>query len=321
MTFIDSFSQWAEAYVAQQIKSATDPLNAENSNLNAQVVAVSAQLSDTLTLLDNSRAEVASLKKQLADCQAGSTTTTAFGTSLPGDLADLKTARDAGLKSFRVFYPNGLPKSRQADPVTAAAQPGETWIVSMKQLGTTQEMTDYAKSWTGIDFIGVYFHEPEDNIPGVISLDTFRKNFKAASDAFRAGGGKAGLVLMRWTLASASGRNWLDYFVDGAVDFLIFDAYNSGRKKGFYADANDILQPCADAAKSKGVAWGIGETGTSDLGTVNGVTKLSWTIAMHNEAVRLGAKVACWWNQKSNDGGTIDYTLDARGLQAWSTGK
>jgi hypothetical protein len=116
--------------------------------------------------------------------------------------------------------------------------------------------TDRTTHWT-------YWHEPENDS---VDLALYRQAWQHLSALADSAGNprlRSTLILMCWTLARASGRDWRDYYPgDEAIDVMGFDCYNTGRTKGVYTDPATVLGPVRTVAQSVGKPWGIAEFGS-----------------------------------------------------------
>lgn len=162
----------------------------------------------------------------------------------------------------------------------------------------------------GLNVIGTFHHEPEDDAPG-FSADKFCSLFREHAPVMRAHGVVPATILMRYTFSDGSGRNWRDWWPgDDYVDVFGCDSYNTGNKKGNYSDPVKQMAPIIDAARSVGKPWGIGETGAS---VFNGdkQRRVDWMRGIRDVA-RSNADCLgmCWWDQDS-------YALDEQAAAEW----
>ena len=178
-----------------------------------------------------------------------------------------------GLKAVRVFYP-GAPAAWPGN----AGNVNRTVVVSFKYnpsqiLNGSEDSTMrqwFANAPRDRDIYWVYWHEPEDDIAnGEFTAAQYRSAWaRLASLADEAHNSKlhATLVLMQWSVAKASGRNWLDYYPgSNVIDVLGWDVYNSTFKKGTYDPPANLLNPIIAASNSVGKRWGVAELGSAKV--------------------------------------------------------
>ena len=166
-------------------------------------------------------------------------------------------------------------------------------------------------------------HEPEDDIEeGRFTAAQFRAATAHLAPVIRSAGGVPTTILMQWSLAKASGRDWHDYYTP-QIDVLGWDGYNSAvddRVPG-YKSAASYMAPVLAVAKEtgKGFAW-------AELGSpcVAADTDCSGRAAWLSDLVKgfgtAGAEFATYWN-RHDFGDKADYELhDAASVRAWRAG-
>lgn len=127
-----------------------------------------------------------------------------------------------------------------------------------------------------------YYHEPEDNIQGgAFTFAQYRQAFAriAALPGARTTKVKSALCLMAWTLRSASGRNWRNYYPEGSCDILTWDYDGIDPSGGQYSkfSVNNLPQTLA-AASETGLPWAIAEFGSNRDNTndPSGTARAAW---------------------------------------------
>lgn len=258
---------------------------------------------------------------------------TRFGTTVyknPGETTREAFHRVRGkyggeLGAVRVFYP-GMPASWNkiranygSTPLVVSFAPNPAAVLSGKHDAAFR--TWFAGAPSGRDIWWSYWHEPENDAPRAFSHRAYRKAWRHIERiADRADVGPrvdATLILMCWTLAKNSGRNWRDYYAgDDVVDVLGFDCYNGGHKKGRYRPVEDFLGPAAALARRVGKPWGVAELGSLVVRGDNGSGRAGWLRSYAKFARDHGARFVTYWDSKKNH----DYRLhDRPSRSAWRT--
>lgn len=164
-------------------------------------------------------------------------------------------------------------------------------------------------------------HEPEDDIErNKFTPTQYQTAWRRVSGlAEQVGNDRlhATLIVMNFTLAKGSGRDFYDYYPgDGVVDVIAVDAYNTAWKSGSYRPAENIVGPVADLAAKHNTGFGIAELGSRDVaGDPNYWQRANWLRDVAAEARARGAEFISYWNAK---GSNADYRLlDQPSITAW----
>jgi hypothetical protein len=155
--------------------------------------------------------------------------------------------------------------------------------------------------------IATYFHEPEDNVTSDAAKKEYRATWQKMAPIIRKHGMTPALILMKYTLENSSGRNWRDFYPEGAVDLLGWDAYRKNDAGNL--DVSNLVDPILAVSQATGLPWGIGETGSTSVRYTDADTA-RWAAALRAYATQKGAKVMCWWDQDT-------FKLDAATAKAW----
>lgn len=255
---------------------------------------------------------------------------TLFGTNVyRGPGVDFRRALDRQHAAYgklgvvRVFYPS-LPArwpgpagesggpivvSFKSDPRDVVAGRHDAYL--RKWFATAPE--DRKVWWT-------YWHEPEDEIQqGYFSAAEYRAAWRhIATLAARAKHPKLRptLILMCWTLAEASQRDWKDYYPgDTVIDTLGWDCYNAGAHYGRYRDPQLMFSDVAAAASSVGKPWGIAELGSLLVEGDSGARRARWLRDSASWLRRAGAAWVSYFDAPVSGG---EYRLlDPDSRAAW----
>lgn len=166
-----------------------------------------------------------------------------------------------------------------------------------------------------------YLHEPEDNIErGEFTKADFRAASLRISGLAKAANNPdlhQTLILMCYTVNPKSGRNWRDYFVQGAVDVLGWDCYNHGSGTDGYGTPSKLFDRAIAASATAGVPFGIAELGSLIAsGDTDGSGRGRWLTA---HARYLQTKQAAFVSYFDTNGAGTDYRLlDAPSQRAWA---
>ncbi len=187
----------------------------------------------------------------------------------------------------RVFYSGGA----QPWPGKAGAS-GRPVVVSFKYAPADVVAGTYdaalSKFFAGApktyDVFWSYVHEPEDNIArGEFSAADYRaawQRIAALASAAAPGNShlRSTLILMCYTMNSASGRDWRAYYVPGAQSMLAFDCYNHAGKRNLYGDPANIFRPVTEwSTANPTIPWGISEVGSTLASTdADGTKRAAW---------------------------------------------
>lgn len=339
MTFSDDMNKMHDDQVTAAVNAALEEANAHISDLEDEVAGLEQGAIDAAAererlseALAAEQARTAELEQALADCQNAHPDPQPptpepvhmwAGSSIPGNGGlTLAQKRTQGMDAFRVFYEPGagLPKDRKSDPQTADVKDGEVWIISYKDDVPEATVAAYVASWPGtVTLIMAWHHEPENDGDAATWGKQFRTTLTKQAGYITRAGAVPAVCLMAYTLNPKSGRKFSDWYVP-EVAIVLFDAYNVGSDKGIYTEAAKITDPCAAAAASVSKPWGIAETGSPDLGTVNGMTRAAWAASLAADAAAKGASVLTWWDQKGKAAASPDYRLDTATAKALVVG-
>jgi hypothetical protein len=124
----------------------------------------------------------------------------------------------------------------------------------------------FAEAPTGRPTYWSYMHEPEDDIArGEMSAPAFRAAFAhVAALAAEAENPQlhATLIMMCYTANPTSGRNWRNYYAEGAVQLIAWDCYNHAWRRGTYGTPENLLDRAVATSQEAGLPWGIAELGS-----------------------------------------------------------
>jgi hypothetical protein len=233
------------------------------------------------------------------------------------------------LQAVRVFYP-GAPAPWPGN----AGNVNRTVVVSFKFKPTqvTSGAEDslmqswFANAPRDRDIYWVYYHEPEDDIDaGQFTAAQYRAAWTHLAALAKAADNPrlhATLVLMQWSVAAGSHRNWLNYYAGSdVIDVLGWDVYNLDFRSGTgdYDPGSKLLAPVIAASASVGKPWGIAELGGALLKSdPSGAQRAAWlnallTITADNHALWTTYFDLDWEN------GAYDYRIrDSYTKTVWS---
>ncbi len=185
---------------------------------------------------------------------------------------------------------------------------------------------NYAVYWS-------YIHEPEDNIAKAeFTAADYRSAWEHIADLAAVAAPthplmRSTLILMCYTLNSASGRDWRNYYVSTAQSMIAFDCYNHAGKQGTYGDPANIFKPITDwqvTPAAQGITWGISEVGSTLGGTdTDGAKRAAWlrsvgTFLVNQHAVNPNHSIFGIYFDSAGGGNATDYRLlDANSQAAW----
>jgi len=249
--------------------------------------------------------------------------TSPFGTSINSldDVGRVSTLLGRPLSSVRVFLSN-TPSTWAKNQLLATIPANGTVSLSFDSVnpGTaTQIATFLSGKPSTMKCYATYFHEPEDNFTTATQKAAYLASWHTYAPVFRAAGCTPTLILMKWSLNPKSGRNWHDWYPQGDVDVLGFDAYNTRAKVGGYGIPADYLAPILAASTETGLPWALTELGSDIPAGTSPSERAAWA---HGVAVAATADprflFADWWDVLSTTG--RDYTLDSATALAWNNG-
>lgn len=262
---------------------------------------------------------------------AARATATRFGVTIQAGGSSYTSAyseansRYGGLEVYRKFFsgaPSALPTSGPyAIPVVVSFRYLPRDVLSGRHDAALANWfraapTSYPVYW-------VYSHEPEDDVArGQFTTADYRAAWRHIRTIQRNVGRtdlKASLILMCWTAAPGSHRNWRDYYAgDDVIDVMAWDCYNWGRKSSrpFYANPADMFDRIADLSASIGKPFGIAETASERLAGDNGSQRASWLRSLAAYLSSRNAQFVCYFD--SHKAGSVDFRLtDEPSRTAW----
>lgn len=225
-----------------------------------------------------------------------------------------------GLEAIRMFFP-GLPSpwSKIRDkvhqtPVVVSfrADPGAIidgrYDAQLRRWFKTAP-TSRPTHWS-------YWHEPEDDGVDASRYRQAWRHLKKLSRAAHNPRLKSTLILMCWTLADSSGRNWRSWYPgDATINTLAFDCYNTGRKNNVYKPPADILRPVVRVARRTDNNWGVAEFGSTVITSDGGKAgRARWLRQYARYVRRHDGQFATYFDSMVG----YDYRLhDSRSSRAW----
>jgi hypothetical protein len=232
-----------------------------------------------------------------------------FGTSYGG--AD-ESRNDGRSEVARIFFQGNCPSDPFADADwQQASRDGNTSVVfSWKGSQTGESLqTCFDSIPDGITVYGCYWHEPEDNIPGDMSLASWRGRHIEHQEAMREVGVIPVGIFMAYTLNDNSGRDITDYYCGD--DGVMFDAYFNPAKGKTNPEA--VVDKCVAAARAANAKFGgLGETGVPD--SVDDQVTIQLTTRLRAKLdVTPYMRVNCYWPS-----GDFRFISDAH-ADAWFT--
>lgn len=248
----------------------TDPFDAAaqaGHQLQADLAAAQQQLA---ALTAKEQAEAAQLAQDEAELHP--TPATVWGSSvwpLPGD----KTIGDAMARVDAVLHPQVIRHYVTGiQPPTWPAWTGSHPLVISFKLPPAEVLAGRHDPALAAFFAATprltywsYWHEPEDDAAkGAFTTADYRAAWAHIAAIARSSGKplKATLILMDWTLKTASRRTWTDYYPGpDVIDVLAWDAY-------IWTAATTPAQafdPVIAASKTAGKPWAIAETGVGQV--------------------------------------------------------
>ena len=223
------------------------------------------------------------------------------------------------------LYSEGLPPS-WADLETEVGD--RPLVVSFKAPPATvlsgavddELETWFAEAPVDRDTWWVYYHEPEDDVEaGAFSAADFRAAWThVAKLAEQADNPRlhATVVLMCWTVAPESGRDWHDYAPPAdLVEVLAWDCYAHGDTADSYVPPDQLLGPAVAAADELGVAWGIGETGARVAPGEDSAGRAEWLTDLGAYAREHDARFVTYFDSPGNGNFQLE---DTTSIDAWA---
>lgn len=241
----------------------------------------------------------------------------AFGTSINStdDVRRVSAMLNRPLSTVRVFL-GGVPSAWSNNAVLATIPATGTVALSFHSGTPTQLKQFLSGRPKTLTCYVTYFHEPEDNLKSASEKAAYRARWRAYAPAIRQAGCKPTLILMKWSLNPHSGRHWRDWYPQGDVDVLAFDAYNTRAKHGTYGTPSKYLAPILAVSKETGLPWALTEISSDIPSGTSSAQRAAWARGVAvAAAAEPGFLFACWWDVLSNGG--RDYRLDRAAALAW----
>ncbi len=155
-----------------------------------------------------------------------------------------------------------------------------------------------------------FWHEPEDDAG--LSAAKYRQAWRHLDAlAERANNPKlrSALILMCWTLADSSGRDWRDWYAGPrSVNLFAFDCYNAGHRNGTYRSPRGLLEDAVRLSRRTGKGWAIAELGSVVVRGDDGRRRAAWLRDAVGYARNHGARFVTYFD---SDVG-VDYRLHDR---------
>jgi len=216
----------------------------------------------------------------------------------------------------RIFFTGEAPANIANDGQTKnAIADGATHIVySWKGSATEAELATSLKSIPSeVTAYGCYWHEPEDNIADKsLTLANWKARTIRDAKIMRDCGVIPVTILMGYTLASGSGRNPADYYMNGVVDGAMFDYYmNPAKGKD---DPEAFMDKALADVKKGGAKWvGLGECGLPS--SVAQATAVDLVKRLRTKCLSMpDAKMGLYWSSG-------DFRFTEATANAWFDGK
>jgi carbohydrate binding protein with CBM4/9 domain/glycosyl hydrolase family 26 len=199
------------------------------------------------------------------------------------------TAKYGGMDLQRPYFP-GMP----AEWSRLTANGKGAIAVSFKGLPKdvlAGKYDAYLKNWFATapadrDTFWSYMAEPEDDIErGMYTMAQFRdawNHIDAIADAAHNPRMRNNLILMQWTLAAGSHRNWQNYYPGAEhVDILGWDVYNKESATGTsYAPPSQVFGRIIAISTQLNKPFAIGETGAKMAKGDNGTLRAKYLTDM-----------------------------------------
>jgi hypothetical protein len=213
-----------------------------------------------------------------------------------------------GLDVIRVFH-TGLPvgwsklnTDFQGAPLIVSFKMSPAQVIS-------GQYDAYMRSWfasapTGRPTWWTYWHEPEDDIErGAFTATAYRQAWAHLADLAAQAGNpqlRSTLILMCWSLASASHRTWRDYYAAGSIQALGFDCYNNAAQTGVYRSAESIMGNVWEVARQTGLPWGLAEFGSHVMPDDDGTGRARWLSDMVAGATAHNAQFMTYYDSNAH---------------------
>ena len=241
--------------------------------------------------------------------------TSRFGSSINDttDVARVSGLMGRPLSSVRAFF-IGTPTQWSRSALLASIPDNGTAVIDF-ETGTPAAIQTFLSGHPStLKCYASYWHEPEDNFTTIDQQAAYRASWDQYAPAIRAAGCIPTLILLKWSLNPASGRDWHNWYPAGDVDVLAFDAYNGGlgAVATSYQDPTNFLAPIVTAAQQVGLPWALAEVGAAIIGDPAG--RAAWAHGVAAQVAKYPVPFAEWWEGPT--GGS--YNLDAATAAAWN---
>ncbi len=284
---------------------------------SALTLAAAAALPDAAAVALPGTASQAAATSPGAVCPT-SYTGTKYGASVNDD-ADwqrLSGMLGRNMCAARIFYSHALAVS--GDPKVASLPTNATVVFSWKDTMTASAVTSALNSRpAGMVCYAAYYHEPEDNFTTAAQQTAYRASWATYGPAIGAAGCTPILILMRYTLSSASGRNWHAWSNPGAYDVNGWDAYNPAwnDNPSGYIDPAKLLGPIQRVAAETGKPFALTETGSPIAVMSTSAARAAWVSQLAPALQNAGAKLALWWDVANS---SFDNAMDQAAADNWN---
>ena len=281
---------------------------------DAEVATLTTQLADAESAISDYQGEIADYKTQVAALEADIDRLEA---EIEGEQPAPKLAMGMNFKpagqpfenkaeAARIYVDTGRTDIHQEPEFVRAYNAGiRLFVFSWKETTTPR--------WFGtipedVIWYGCHWHEPENDIPGTLSLATWQSRQKTQMTAVRAAGGIPTVILMGYTLSPASKRNPADYTLPaGLVDVYGIDFYPDKSPNRTQAQMIGALK---DALK----VWGVSRYLLGEYGVIGTAADAVADIKEVKSLIADG-EVACYWSSQA--AGKPDYGFTQQTADAW----
>ena len=253
-----------------------------------------------------------------ASAAAAAPYTSRFGAwaKTPEDVPRLAALMGHPLTSLRIYY--DTPPTRWLTTGLLGALPDNGTVSISFHHGTPAQVQAFLSGHPAtVKCYATYYHEPEFVFVTPAQQAEFQAAFATYAPAIRAAGCIPTLILHNWVMHDPT-RNWRDWYPQGSVDALGFDAYNLTAPKGVYPTPAEFLAPFVAASRETGLPWAMPEVGSFiSPGGLTSASRAEWA---HGVAVAArrdpGFLFANWWDSIGADT-SKDFTMDTALGAAW----
>jgi hypothetical protein len=208
-------------------------------------------------------------------------------------------------KVARIYVDTGRTDIRQ-EPEFVRAMDNGVKAVSLSWKDTNAKW--FGTMPSGVKWYGTRHHEPENDIPGTISLAQWKQYQATDMPKVRAAGGIPTVILMGFTMAPTSGRNPADYTLPkGLVDVYGID---------FYPDKspNRTQAQIIGAFKAMLPTWGVTRWAIAEYGVI-GTASDAVADIKELKPLMADAEFATYW--ASQAAGKPNYAFTSATSTAW----